>query len=182
MAAANLPTVHNVLAVCVIKVIHMEEMHFVYINANARIGAHSISSVSYSDNHIQGICQSAHSIRTFRKDRILQECSSADEAQQSCQSFLPENYIHLTKATKPKTLTFDVCFTGFKKADKERLIEVAEAHSMTVRSSVTQNLQMLCCGYNAGPSKVNAARMKGTIIIDEESFVHFIETGEIPDA
>jgi BRCT domain type II-containing protein len=41
---------------------------------------------------------------------------------------------------------------------------------------------MLCCGYNAGPSKVNAARMKGTIIIDEESFVHFIETGEIPDA
>ena len=106
----------------------------------------------------------------------------ADEAQQACQSFLPENYIHLTKATKPKTLTFDVCFTGFKKADKELLIEVAEAHSMTVRSSVTQNLQMLCCGYNAGPSKVNAARMKGTIIIDEESFVHFIETGEIPDA
>ncbi|EAO4365570.1 hypothetical protein I5398_22500 [Citrobacter freundii] len=160
----------------------MEEMHFVYINANARIGAHSISNVSHSDSHIQGICQSAHSIRTFRKDRILQEFSSADEAQLSCQSFLPENYLHLTKVIKPKTLTFDVCFTGFKKSDKERLIEVAEANSLTVRSSVTQNLQMLCCGYNAGPSKVNAARMKGTIVIDEESFVHFIETGEIPDA
>ncbi|HDC4352568.1 TPA: hypothetical protein O8L21_003902 [Enterobacter cloacae] len=160
----------------------MEEMHFVYINANARIRAHSISNVSHSDSHIQGICQSAHSIRTFRKDRILQEFASADEAQQSCQSFFPENYLHLTKVIKPKTLTFDVCFTGFKKADKERLIEVAEANSLTVRSSVTQNLQMLCCGYNAGPSKVNAARMKGTIVIDEESFVHFIETGEIPDA
>ncbi|HGT9291347.1 TPA: hypothetical protein ACM21U_004053 [Enterobacter kobei] len=160
----------------------MEEMHFVYINANARIGAHSISNVSHSDSHIQGICQSAHSIRTFRKDRILQEFSSADEAQLSCQSLLPENYLHLTKVIKPKTLTFDVCFTGFKKSDKERLIEVAEANSLTVRSSVTQNLQMLCCGYNAGPSKVNAARMKGTIVIDEESFVHFIETGEIPDA
>lgn len=159
----------------------MEEMHFVYINANACIGSHSISSVSHSDNHIQGICQSAHSIRTFRKDRILKECASAVEAQQACQFFLPENYIHLTKVTKPKSLSFDICFTGFKKADKERLIEVALAHSLTVRSSVTQNLQMLCCGYNAGPSKVTAARMKGTIIIDEEGFVRFIETGEIPD-
>ncbi|WP_130831088.1 hypothetical protein [[Erwinia] mediterraneensis] len=159
----------------------MEEMHFVYINANARIGSYSISNVSHSDNYIQGICRSARSIRTFRKDRILQEFPSPDEAQQACQSFLPENYIHLTKVTKPRAPTFDVCFTGFKKADKERLIEVAESYSLTVRSSVTQNLQMLCCGYNAGPSKVNAARMKGTIIIDEASFVHFIETGEIPD-
>lgn len=159
----------------------MEEMHFVYINANARIGAHSISSVSHSDYHIQGICRSAHAIRTFRKDRILQKFASIDEAQQACLSFLPENYTHLTKVTKPRALTFDVCFTGFKKVDKERLVEVAEAHSLTVRGSVTQNLQMLCCGYNAGPTKVTAARMKGTIIIDEASFVHFIETGEIPD-
>ncbi|QER53239.1 hypothetical protein NWT83_06085 [Klebsiella quasipneumoniae] len=158
----------------------MEEMHFVYINANARIGAHSISSVSHSENHIQGICQSAHSIRTFRKDRILQECSSAGEAQQACQSFLPENYINLTKTTKPKLLTFDICFTGFKKADKERLVEVAATHNLTVRNSVTQNLQMLCCGYNAGPTKVTAARMKGTVIIDEAGFMHFLETGEIP--
>ncbi|EMO5615840.1 hypothetical protein ACV8MQ_08280 [Klebsiella pneumoniae] len=159
----------------------MEDMHFVYINANARIGAHSISNVSHSDNYIQGICQSAHSIRTFRKDRILKECTSADEAEQACQSLLPENYIHLTKETKPKALTFDVCFTGFKKADKERLIDVAGTHNLTIRSSVTQNLQMLCCGYNAGPTKVNAARMKGTVIIDEAGFMHFLETGEIPD-
>lgn len=160
---------------------HMEEMHFVYINANARIGAHSITSVSQSENHIQGICLSAHSIRTFRRDRILQEFASADEAQQASKSFQPEGYIHLTKATKPRASTFDVCFTGFKKADKERLVEVAEAHKLTVRSSVTQNLQMLCCGYNAGPSKVTAARMKGTVVIDEPGFVHFLETGEIPE-
>ncbi|MDV7023300.1 hypothetical protein R4P48_11490 [Atlantibacter subterranea] len=158
----------------------MEEMHFVYINASAHIGAHSINSVSHSENHIQGICHLTQSIKTFRKDRVLKNYSSAHEAQQACSSFLPEHYLHLTKITKAKSPTFDVCFTGFKKADKERLIEVAEAHSLTVRSSVTQNLQMLCCGYNAGPSKVTTARMKGTVIIDEEGFVHFIKTGEIP--
>ncbi len=35
----------------------MEELHFVYINANGRIGVHSIQSISYSENHIQGICK-----------------------------------------------------------------------------------------------------------------------------
>lgn len=29
----------------------MEELHFVYINANGRIGVHSIQSISYSENH-----------------------------------------------------------------------------------------------------------------------------------
>lgn len=158
----------------------MEEMHFVYINASAQIAAHSINSVSRSENHIQGLCQSTGSIKTFRIDRVLEHFSSAHEAQQACSSFTPENYIHLTKVTKPRSPTFDVCFTGFKKADKERLTEVAQAHSLTVRNSVTQNLQMLCWGYNAGPSKVTAARMKGTIIIDEDGFVHFVKTGEIP--
>ncbi len=28
----------------------MEELHFVYINANGRIGVHSIQSISYSEN------------------------------------------------------------------------------------------------------------------------------------
>nr|WP_149022640.1 BRCT domain-containing protein [Salmonella enterica] len=74
-----------------------------------------------------------------------------------------------------------MCFTGFKKADKERLVDKANEQGLTVRTSVTQNLQMLCCGYNAGSSKVSAARMKGTIIIDEPGFIHFLETGEIPD-
>ncbi len=160
----------------------MEEMHFVYINANARIGVHSVSSISHSENHIQGICNKTHTIKTFRKDRILAQFDSAEQAIQSSASFLPEKYTHLVKMTKPRKLTFDVCFTGFKKADKERLVETALAHDLMVRSSVTQNLQMLCCGYNAGPSKVTAARMKGVIIIDEVDFTQFLETGEIPDA
>lgn len=159
----------------------MKEMHFVYINAKARIDAYSIINISHSDNHIQGICQSAHSIRTFRKDRILHVFPSAEEAKHACKSFLPENFVHLTKVTKPRPQTFDICFTGFKKSDRERLTIISESNDLKVRNSITQNLQILCCGYNAGPSKVNAARMKGVIIIDETGFMHFIETGEIPE-
>ena len=76
---------------------------------------------------------------------------------------------------------FEVCFTGFKKADKERLTTLATENKMFVRSSVTQNLQVLCCGYNAGPTKVTAARMKGVLILDEEQFLHMTSTGEVPD-
>lgn len=30
----------------------MEELHFVYINANGRIAVHSIQSISYSENQV----------------------------------------------------------------------------------------------------------------------------------
>lgn len=30
----------------------MEELHFVYINANGRIGVYSIQSISYSENQV----------------------------------------------------------------------------------------------------------------------------------
>lgn len=68
----------------------MEELHFVYINANGRIGVHSIQSISYSENHIQGICKNTDRIKTFRKDRILKQYDSPEQAIQECASFLPE--------------------------------------------------------------------------------------------
>lgn len=41
--------------------------------------------------------------------------------------------------------------------------------------------RILCCGYNAGPTKVTAARMKGVLILDEEQFLNMVSTGEVPD-
>lgn len=156
----------------------MDDMHFVYINAHGCIAAHSIENISHSESHTQGICKNTHSIKTFRNDRILKQCSSSEQAIQECSTFHLEDYSHLIKA--PKLSTFDICFTGFKKIDKDRLIEIASAQGLTVRGSVTQNLQILCCGYNAGPSKVTAARMKGIVVMNECDFTQFIETGEIP--
>lgn len=162
---------------------HMEEMHFVYVNAKGQIGAQSIFKVSHSEEHLQGICNFTHQLRTFRKDRVIKLLESTDAAIESLGSIEEVDYSHLP-ASKPKAkpTTFDICFTGFKKADKDRLIECASANGMTVRSSVTQNLQLLCCGYNAGPTKVTAARMKGIVILDEIQFDDFVKTGEIPEA
>ncbi|WP_253073714.1 hypothetical protein [Sodalis ligni] len=138
--------------------------------------------VSDSELHIQGICSQSNTLKTFRKDRIIEEFNSLDDALSRYETLDKSIYNHLVSASNKKPSLLEVCFTGFKKGDKERLIILAEENKLLVRSSVTQNLQFLCCGYNAGPTKVTAARMQGVIILNEDEFGLMLETGEIPDA
>ena len=72
-------------------------------------------------------------------------------------------------------------FTGFKKDDKEKLFALAESEGLFVRSKVTSNLNFLCCGYNAGPAKIEKARQQGVIALTEAQFVTMLKTGEIPE-
>ncbi|CNB35931.1 Uncharacterised protein [Yersinia ruckeri] len=156
--------------------------NFVYVNAKKVVSAYSLLEVSESEEHIQGVCLKSNSLKTFRKDRILEDCESLDDALVKLEALREGNFDdYIFSKSKPKKDAFEVCFTGFKKADKDRLIAKAVDNKMDVRSSVTQNLYALCCGYNAGPTKVTAARMKGVMILDEEQFINLIETGEVPD-
>ncbi len=75
----------------------------------------------------------------------------------------------------------DVCFTGFAKVDKEFLTQLAENNSMFVRSSVTKHLDILCYGYNAGPTKLAKALEQGVFILNKGQFEEMIETGEVPE-
>lgn len=50
---------------------------------------------------------------------------------------------------------------------------------MCVRKTVTKDLVFLCCGPNAGPTKVEGAREKGAFIMFDESFLGMLETGEL---
>ncbi|MCL6353622.1 hypothetical protein [Pectobacterium polaris] len=155
------------------------DMSFVYINAQRVISAYYLSQVSESEEHFQGICHRSNQLKTFRKDRLIKNFLSYEEALKVAIATDASQYLHLFQ--KPKANFFEVCFTGFKKGDKDRLVSLAIENKMSVRSSVTQNLQVLCCGYNAGPTKVTAARMKGVLILDEEQFFHMVSTGEVPD-
>ena len=76
----------------------------------------------------------------------------------------------------------EVHFTGFKKPDKNVLIELAETAGMFIRSSVTKKLQYLCCGYNASPKKIEDSRHKGVVVLSESQFRVMLETGEIPES
>jgi NAD-dependent DNA ligase len=152
---------------------------FVYVNAKKQVNAYTLYNVSESEEHFQGVCNKSNQLKTFRKDRIVKDCSSYDLALVDLSEYKGIELQAFSK--KPKLNLFEVCFTGFKKDDKERLISLATDNKMSVRASVTQNLQILCCGYNAGPKKVDSARMKGVVILDEKQFELLVETGEVPD-
>lgn len=73
-----------------------------------------------------------------------------------------------------------ICFTGFSKTAKNELIQLAKTKKLEVKSDVTNNLLYLCCGPNAGPSKMKKAKSNGTILISEDDF-RTLEAGKVID-
>lgn len=74
-----------------------------------------------------------------------------------------------------------VCFTGFKPLEKERLIDIANSNDMNVVKSVTKNLKFLITGENPGPSKFAKAKDQNATILNEIEFYNLITTGELPN-
>lgn len=153
---------------------------FIYQDARGNITAREITDISETEVYLQGYCHLANDLRTFRKDRVLETLASGDDVESKV-----KHYISISPPPKapPKSHhLLDVCFTGFKSEDKKRLKEMAESTGMVVRSSVTSSLNFLCCGYNAGPKKVEKARAQNVIALNEEQFVQLLETGEVPES
>lgn len=74
----------------------------------------------------------------------------------------------------------EILFTGFKKERRAELEYLASDAGMTVRTRITENLDFLCAGSNAGPAKLAAARERGIAILSETDFERLLETGELP--
>ncbi len=162
------------------------EITFIYRNAKGEVAAHSIESLTDSDNHIQAICLNSNRLKTFRKDRILEWLPDNDDVDDRLAYFIANLPPVIEKKTsdrvfKPSYLP-DVCFTGFKKAEKEELMTLAKEKELVIRSSVTKELDILCCGFNAGPKKIEEARKKDTLILNKNEFINLVETGEISAA
>jgi NAD-dependent DNA ligase len=167
----------------------VDEMKFIYQSASGKISFYEILKPSESELYIQGVCINAHAIRTFRKDRILEKIDEATDVDARLK-FFQENWIGTvsTNVVTPKiprnysSGKLEICFTGFKQVDKDRLTQAVEAVDFIVRTSVTSRLHFLCCGYNAGPSKIEKARFQGTVILNEKQLLNLLETGEIPES
>lgn len=156
-------------------------LYFVYFSAKEIISVQAISNISQNEDYLQGISvlyDDKGSLKTFRKDRVIEYLDSLEEAKE----FLLDCCLSDFTVRKPKTETFDIHFTGFKKADKEELERIATDANMEVRKSVTKNLNLLCYGYNASQMKMDKARSMGIIILNESQFRNFLETGDFTDS
>ncbi|WP_157725642.1 BRCT domain-containing protein [Vitreoscilla filiformis] len=126
-------------------------------------------------------------MRTFRKDRVLEYIDDNINVEARLSYHISNNPPPIEKERKTvfrkanDSGKLEICFTGFKQADKDRLTSLAEANNFFIRPSVTKNLHFLCCGYNAGPSKIEKSRHQGVMILSEDQFMLLVDTGEIPE-
>ncbi|MDX8376439.1 MAG: hypothetical protein R8L53_00250 [Mariprofundales bacterium] len=155
------------------------ERQFIYQDAKGNVTERNVYSVTESEDYIQGICRKSNGIRTFRKDRVLEVIIDPSISGERLKYFKENSPVQI-KVTRSSS-SMDVCFTGFKKDDKERLTQLAGKNNLNIRSSVTKNLSYLCCGYNAGPKKIESARKQGVVVLSEKQFRAMLETGELPE-
>ncbi|ALS99315.1 BRCT domain-containing protein [Lacimicrobium alkaliphilum] len=88
--------------------------------------------------------------------------------------------IYSMRTKKAKDNRLQVCFTGFGVSKKNELTDLANDNRFKVVASVTQKLDYLVGGENAGPKKIEKAEAQGVQFLREEQFIHFVETGEVP--
>jgi NAD-dependent DNA ligase len=158
-----------------------------YVNSAGIGSIQHLINIKFDDEenpqYVQGFCHQANHPKTLRYDRVIQVFESYDAAKSIFgeESYkLPEyDKTPSTRYSSPETM--DVCFTGFAKTDKETLTQLAESNNMFVRAGVTKHLDILCYGYNAGPTKLAKAMDQGVFILNKSQFEIMIETGEVPE-
>jgi len=124
--------------------------------------------------------------KTFKTEHVLSEHSSFEDASVAANkaqgrfTIIPRNKTGRVLANREGKI--EVCFTGFKKADKEELIQLAEQSGFFVRTRVAKSLDILVCGGTPGPEKLKKAHKQNVgIVFGKDGFLQFIETGEIAE-
>jgi len=149
-----------------------DELRFIYTDASGVTDEFDLVNWKEDGFYIKGI--TPYGFRTFRKDRVKEYVT-------------PVTFDTAVYAPPPprqprrdKTVPV-VLFTGFKKADKERLIAQAEDAGLTVSKAraVSGNTDCLVCGPTAGPAKLQKATDLGVLVVDEVEFKGLVETGEL---
>ncbi|MCE8023657.1 BRCT domain-containing protein [Billgrantia aerodenitrificans] len=147
-------------------------LRFQYEDAEGNLSTREVANWSASGRYIKGFCVDRGELRTFRRDRIA--CFLEGE------HLLNSPSVATATPRRAKSRPLEILFTGFDAEAREELEGEAESEGMKVRKSVTQNLDFLCAGPNAGPSKLAEAKAKGVVVMSETEFLDFLDTGVVP--
>lgn len=156
----------------------------VYINRFNEVKPYEIKIVREYNEWVYIYDLIKRGVKIFNKSRIFSYHSSFEKAtaealsRQTEYKVIPRNKTNRSSVNPEKK--FEVCFTGFTKAEKAELTQRAEANSMFVRKSVSVNLGLLICGENRGRSKLEKAEKMGVPTVSGiDGFNNFLETGEV---
>lgn len=158
----------------------MPSMTFVYRNQKGETKEYILTNWSEVGYYIEGVCTHAHAVRTFRKDRVVEYRDGCDALLSDPRPGPPPTVSRTREATNTSG-ELQILFTGFPAAQRTALEGRATDAGLHVAKTVTQGLQFLCVGPNAGPAKVRKARAQSAYIVDQVQLIALLETGELPD-
>ncbi|MGA7588664.1 MAG: BRCT domain-containing protein [Rouxiella badensis] len=139
----------------------MGNIYFVYMTLKNNVGGYALSDacLTRGDEYLHGFCETRGHYRTFKNERVIEYFESLGEAVDFTESICATNKLDFNvsanggaflserrykKYETPGMLapsdfstTPEICFTGFKKEDKERLSQKAKEAGMIVRKDIT---------------------------------------------
>lgn len=160
-----------------------KQAFIIYCNAKHEIKKYhlvNVANASNSNDLFQGVSIPEKKLKTFRKDRVIAVFSDLTQLEFADISAFNID-LPPPPSLKSSSSQLQIHFTGFKKADKDRLEKLAKDNEMAVMKGVTAKLAILCCGYNSSPQKKTEAFEKGALVLTEDQFVELLNTGEIPE-
>ena len=163
-----------------------DSIFIVYLNRFNEAKAYEVEVLSEGGEDTVVFDWRQDKYKTLKTSKILSLKESYREALEVAK-VLQENYSIIPKNKtgrrwKNVSNKFEVCFTGFNKAEKDKLIILAKDHNMYVRSVVTKNIGLLVCGERAGPMKMKKANVEGvSCVFGADGFHQFIEIGEVAE-
>jgi NAD-dependent DNA ligase len=160
-------------------------MMILYSDSKGELSVHISSKPRDDGIYLRGFCEAAKGLRTWRKDRIVQEFTDEVELY----AYLRANPVDSCsdssqckpRARKPEGAVFEICFTGFPAKERAELEAKAAAFGMWVKSSVTVNLDLLCTGEKAGSVKMQKAEAQGTCLLTVDEFLDLVNDGVMPE-
>ncbi|PXX79135.1 hypothetical protein [Rivihabitans pingtungensis] len=162
----------------------LDTVRFAYIDATGEYSDRRVVVRQLDGLCFQGLCLSRRATRTFRLDRVQGDITSEISGE------VQEPWAWARDLAKPKSkpapgkpapqttpapapaaeLVGEVLFTGFARAERDALEQLADAHRWRVRKSITKNLTVLVAGPRAGEAKLAQARAAGVQVMDRGAF------------
>lgn len=166
---------------------------FNYVDARGRESHRTVEVTAVDDEYFEGLCFTAGETRTFAIGRVQGKVMDVSTGQLlTAEQWATQARQHPLNGVvgmggdwkhddldsddendlgTPPRRPVEILFTGFPKAQRQELEDLADLRGWKVVQSVTVGLTYLCTGPNAGPAKIEQAGDVGADIIDLGEFL-----------
>lgn len=163
----------------------LDTIRFAYVASGGELTQRRVVVHQLDGEYFQGRCLMRNATRTFRLDRVIGDVTSEDSGEVADAFAWAASLLHSPAPVVPDTSTTpahpmggkEVLITGFAAAERARLELMAIDAGMTVRKSVTQNLDCLVAGPRAGASKLAQAQQQLVVVLTGGEFEALIVAG-----